>query len=144
MRLATTPIDRVSDPSTSDSKVRKVSNVMLSPAPTGSNLMFPQSASSNTTMFAAPAMNEIRPPIPSNDAMTSRPHTSNTRHIMSLPSTVVSAMNEALHILPLEPSTVYSRSSTPNERPMMSPSDTSQYILEDKNNATLGQYLRFK
>ncbi|CAG5035047.1 unnamed protein product [Parnassius apollo] len=108
MRLATTPIDRVSDPSTSGSNVRIVSNVMLSPAPTGSNSMFPQSASSNTTMFAAPAM------------------------------------NETLHILPLEPSTVYSRSSTPNERPMMSPPDTSQSILEDKNNVTLGQYLRLK
>ncbi|CAG4939936.1 unnamed protein product [Parnassius apollo] len=34
-RLATTSIDRVSDPSTSN--VRIVSNVMLSPAPTGSN-----------------------------------------------------------------------------------------------------------
>ncbi|CAG4951261.1 unnamed protein product [Parnassius apollo] len=108
MRLATTPIDRVSDPSTSGSNVRIVSNVMLSPAPTGWNSMFPQSASSNTTMFAAPAM------------------------------------NETLHILPLEPSTVYSRSSTPNERPMMSPPDTSQSILEDKNNVKLGQYLRLK
>ncbi|CAG5004804.1 unnamed protein product [Parnassius apollo] len=37
MRLATTPIDRVSDPSTPGSNVRIVSNVMLSPAPTGSN-----------------------------------------------------------------------------------------------------------
>lgn len=48
MRLATTPTNPVSNPTTSGSKVKIVSNIMLSPAPTSSNSIFPQPTRSNS------------------------------------------------------------------------------------------------